>query len=60
MSDLTHFDAAGNAVMVDVGGKEVSLRTATASGRVLMEAQTLALIERRGWPGSWAPSARPS
>jgi cyclic pyranopterin monophosphate synthase len=48
MSDLTHFDAAGNAVMVDVGGKEVSLRTATASGRVLMEAQTLALIERRG------------
>jgi cyclic pyranopterin monophosphate synthase len=48
MSELTHFDAAGNAVMVDVAGKEVSLRTATASGRILMQAETLALIERRG------------
>jgi cyclic pyranopterin monophosphate synthase len=45
MSRLTHFDAAGNAVMVDVGGKPVSERTATASGRVLMQPETLALIE---------------
>ena len=34
VSDLTHFDAAGNAVMVDVGGKAVTERTATAAGRV--------------------------
>ena len=37
MSDkLTHFDADGNAVMVDVGGKEVSERTATAGATVRM------------------------
>ena len=34
MSGLTHFDAAGNAVMVDVTGKDVTARTATAEGRV--------------------------
>jgi len=48
VSDFTHFDAAGNAVMVDVTAKEVSERTATASGRVLMAPETLALIERGG------------
>jgi cyclic pyranopterin phosphate synthase len=47
VSGLSHFDAAGNAVMVDVTGKEVSARVATASGRVLMQPATLALIERR-------------
>ena len=36
MSALTHFDAEGNAVMVDVTAKEVTERSATASGRVLM------------------------
>ena len=44
MSELSHFDAAGNAVMVDVSAKAVSERTATAVGRVLMRAETLALI----------------
>jgi cyclic pyranopterin phosphate synthase len=48
MSELTHFDAAGNAVMVDVGAKPVTERVAVASGRVLMEAATLALIEQGG------------
>lgn len=48
MSPLTHIDAAGNAVMVDVGGKDVTERSATASGRVLMQPETLALIERGG------------
>jgi cyclic pyranopterin monophosphate synthase len=48
MSDLSHFDAEGNALMVDVTAKEASERTAIASGRVLMRAETLALIERRG------------
>ena len=48
MSDLTHFDDQGNAVMVDVGAKDVTEREATASGRVLMEQATLSLIEARG------------
>ena len=48
MSRLTHFDAAGNAVMVDVSAKDVTERTATAAGRVLMQPETLALIERGG------------
>ena len=48
MSGLTHFDRNGNAVMVDVGAKEVTERVATAAGRVLMRPATLALIEGRG------------
>ena len=32
MQDLTHFDEAGNARMVDVGAKEVTHRVATAEG----------------------------
>jgi cyclic pyranopterin phosphate synthase len=48
MSGLSHFDAAGNAVMVDVGAKPVTERVAVASGRVLMEAATLALIQAGG------------
>ena len=47
MSALSHFDEAGNAVMVDVTGKAVTERVAIASGRVLMRPQTLALIEQR-------------
>lgn len=44
MSGLTHFDAAGNAAMVDVSGKPVSDRTATARARVLMRRETLDVI----------------
>jgi cyclic pyranopterin phosphate synthase len=44
MSDLTHFDAAGNAVMVDVSGKDVTERVATAKARVTMQPATLARI----------------
>jgi cyclic pyranopterin phosphate synthase len=46
---LTHFDPAGNAVMVDVGDKPVTARTATAAGRVLMAPETLRLIAERGF-----------
>ena len=42
---LTHFDEAGNAAMVDVGGKAETQRTATARGAVVMAPETLALIE---------------
>jgi cyclic pyranopterin phosphate synthase len=48
MSDLTHLDAQGNARMVDVGGKDVSSRTAIAMALVSMLPQTLALISEGG------------
>jgi cyclic pyranopterin phosphate synthase len=41
---LTHFDAAGNAVMVDVGAKPVTERQATAKARVAMQPETLRMI----------------
>jgi len=44
VSGFTHFDAAGNAVMVDVTGKAVTDRTATARARVVMSPDTLAMI----------------
>ncbi|MFL5259228.1 MAG: cyclic pyranopterin monophosphate synthase MoaC [Hyphomicrobiales bacterium] len=45
MSKFTHLDEKGAARMVDVGAKEVTLREATAKGRVLMQPETLAAIE---------------
>jgi cyclic pyranopterin monophosphate synthase len=45
MSSLTHFDAQGQAHMVDVAGKAATHRVAVASGRIQMRAQTLALVE---------------
>jgi cyclic pyranopterin phosphate synthase len=42
---FTHFDASGNATMVDVSAKPVTDRTATARARVVMGAATLAMIE---------------
>ena len=44
MSDLTHFDDRGNARMVDVGDKDVTVRVATARASVIMQPATLALI----------------
>ena len=43
-SPLTHFDAQGQAHMVDVGDKANTKRSATAEGRIEMHADTLALI----------------
>jgi len=45
MSTLTHFDAQGQAHMVDVAGKASTHRVAVATGRIEMQAATLALIE---------------
>jgi cyclic pyranopterin phosphate synthase len=42
---FTHFDAAGQAHMVDVGDKDVTKRVARVSGRILMASATLALVE---------------
>jgi cyclic pyranopterin phosphate synthase len=44
MSGLTHFDAAGQAHMVDVGAKEATRRVAVATGRIRMAAATFELI----------------
>ncbi|SFP79933.1 cyclic pyranopterin monophosphate synthase MoaC [Variovorax sp. 770b2] len=45
MSTLTHFDAQGQAHMVDVAAKPATHRVAVATGRIEMQAATLALIE---------------
>ncbi len=45
MTTLTHFDAQGQAHMVDVAGKAATHRIAVATGRILMLPQTLAIIE---------------
>jgi cyclic pyranopterin phosphate synthase len=42
---LTHFDAQGQAHMVDVGPKTTTHRVAVAGGQIHMQAATLALIE---------------
>ena len=42
---LTHFDAQGQAHMVDVGGKSSTRRIAVATGRIEMLPATLALIQ---------------
>ena len=45
MSPLTHFDAAGQAHMVDVGAKDATHRIAVATGVIKMRVETLALVE---------------
>lgn len=42
---LTHFDAHGQAHMVDVGAKPATHRIAVATGRITMQPATLAIIE---------------
>ena len=44
-NNLTHFDAAGNAVMVDVSEKPVTAREATAHGIITMNADAFAAVE---------------
>ena len=43
-SPLTHFDASGQAHMVDVGAKNETARVARAGGSIYMQPETLALI----------------
>jgi len=42
---LTHFDADGQAHMVDVGGKSETKRVAVAQGRITMEPATFAMVK---------------
>ena len=46
--DFTHFDARGNARMVDVGEKRNTKRVALAAGRVLVNRNTFDLIRSGG------------
>lgn len=43
-NDLTHFNASGEAHMVDVGNKAVTIREGIAEGRIYMQADTLKKI----------------
>jgi len=47
VSELTHFDERGNAVMVDVSQKAVSARVATAEAKIVMAPATLQRILAR-------------
>jgi cyclic pyranopterin phosphate synthase len=44
MKKLSHFDEAGNVKMVDIGKKHSSERSAIASGRVLLNAETINIL----------------
>jgi cyclic pyranopterin monophosphate synthase len=48
MTELTHFNASGEAHMVDVGDKAVTRRRAVAEGHIRMQPATLALIQAGG------------
>ncbi len=48
MAEFTHLDEKGNARMVDVGAKDVTERTATATGRITVAPETLAAIREGG------------
>ena len=41
---LTHFDKEGNAVMVDVSGKNVTYRTALATGYIAVGPEIMACV----------------
>ncbi|MBC7899761.1 MAG: cyclic pyranopterin monophosphate synthase MoaC [Saprospiraceae bacterium] len=50
MSELSHFDNAGNISMVDVSDKPQSHRTAVASGKVLLSSETIAILQNQTNP----------
>jgi cyclic pyranopterin phosphate synthase len=50
MGELTHVDSAGAARMVDVSGKDVTVRSATATGVLRTTAEVVDLLRRDGLP----------
>ena len=50
MSGFTHLDESGAARMVDVTATDVTARTATATGRVDLSAECVALLRGEGVP----------
>lgn len=47
---LSHFDDKGNIKMVDVSNKEMTSRTAIASGKIMLDAETISAISKQGNP----------
>jgi len=47
MTGLTHIDSNGNAIMVDVSGKDKTERSASAIGSVFMQEKTLVQINKK-------------
>ena len=45
LSEMNHFDAAGNAIMVDVGGKILTERVAVASGKIFISSEVFRAIK---------------
>jgi cyclic pyranopterin monophosphate synthase len=50
VAQFSHLDEEGAASMVDVGGKAVIRRTATAAGRVLMSRETIRALREKALP----------
>jgi cyclic pyranopterin phosphate synthase len=50
MSEFTHLDEGGAARMVDVAGKDVTVRTATARGKVVVSAEVVRLLRDGALP----------
>ena len=68
MSELTHFDSEGNAIMVDVSEKPVTTRIAVAIGKIYVCQEILSAFSAtrlpramcsawRVWLASWPQSA---
>lgn len=45
--EMNHFDEAGNAVMVDVSGKEVTMRTASAVGAISVSQEVMEAVQNK-------------
>lgn len=50
MSEFSHIDADGNAVMVDVSSKEDTVRKAIAKGKVLLNKKTFEMLQQKALP----------
>jgi len=50
MNELSHFDETGKVKMVDVSAKDATVRRAVASGRVLLNSETLETLKTRQTP----------
>jgi cyclic pyranopterin monophosphate synthase len=50
MDELTHVDSTGAARMVDVSAKDITVRTAVASGAVLVKPRVIELLRGEGVP----------
>src|SRR3954469_21429609 len=59
VSEFTHVDESGAARMVDVSAKDITARTAKATGRVVVSAEVVALLRGAGVPKGDALAVAP-